>query len=145
MQDSQAFNGTVFGFRDRLGPAVEYRLSGLVGVQGIRFAPQPARGTVRAVHLQHTQTVPAQGSGEFGPVGACSFDTDGSDRTAASDEIHDLVVSGSHGEEFPVREGFAVFVDDGHMVCVGVGVDTGDDFACLICHDGTCPSVEING
>lgn len=37
-QDSQAFNGTVFGFRDRRGPAVEYRLSGLVGVQRVGFA-----------------------------------------------------------------------------------------------------------
>ena len=31
-------------------------------------------------------------------------------------------------QEFLVREGFAVLVDDGYVVCVGVGVDTAMTF-----------------
>jgi len=46
--------------------------------------------------------------------------------------------------EFLVREGFAVFVDDGYVVCVGVGVDTRDDFCWFACQDGNCPSLASN-
>ncbi len=44
----------------------------------------------------------------------------------------------------PVCKGFAVFVDHGYVVCVGVGVDTRDDFCWFACQDGNCPSVEFN-
>ena len=80
-----------------------------------------------------------EGSGEFGAVGACSFDTYGGDCAVGGDEVDAFPVSGSHGQEFLVREGFAVFVDDGHVVCVGVGVDTRDDFCWLACQDGNAP------
>lgn len=52
------------------------------------------------------------------------------------DEVDDFPVSGAHGQEFLVGEGFAVFVDQGHVVCVGVGVDTRDDFCWFACQDG---------
>ena len=42
-------------------------------------------------------------------------------------------------QEFLVREGFAVFVDHGDVVGVGVGVDTRDDFCWLACQDGNAP------
>jgi len=41
----------------------------------------------------------------------CSFDTDGGDCAVGGDEVDYFPVSGSHGQEFPACEGFAVFVD----------------------------------
>jgi hypothetical protein len=57
----------------------------------------------------------------------------------AGDEVHYLAVSRSHGQEFPVRNWFTVFVDYGHVVCIGVCVDAGDDVAWFCCQDGSGP------
>ena len=42
-----------------------------------------------------------------------------------------------------VGEGLAVFIDDGHVVSVSVGVDTGDDFGCFGYQDGSCPAPSL--
>lgn len=66
-------------------------------------------------------------------------DAYGGDCAVAGDELYDFPVAGSHGQELPVCEWFAVFVDDGHVVCVGVGVDAGHDCGRFVCQDGMCP------
>jgi hypothetical protein len=99
----------------------------LVGIQRVGLPLESAGGPVWAVDLQHGQSFIPEGSGELGAVGACSFDSDGDDCAVGGDEVDDFPVSGAHGQEFLVREGFAVFVDHGYVVCVGVGVDTRDD------------------
>lgn len=57
----------------------------------------------------------------------------------AGDEVRNLAVSGSHCQEFFIRKWLAVFVDDGHVVCIGVCVDAGDDVAWFCCQDGSSP------
>lgn len=45
----------------------------------------------------------------------------------AGDEVDDFAVSGAHGQKIPVSDGLAVFIDDGHVMRVGMGIDPSDD------------------
>jgi hypothetical protein len=42
-------------------------------------------------------------------------------------EIKDLAVSGAHGKELLIGQRFAVLVDDGDVVSIGMGVDADED------------------
>ena len=79
-------------------------LGGLVGVQRVRFALEPASLPVRAHDFQDLDAFPGQDPGEFGTVAAGAFDAGGNDRAESGDELDDLPVAGTDGQEFLVGD-----------------------------------------
>ncbi|WP_306926984.1 hypothetical protein [Arthrobacter globiformis] len=57
----------------------------------------------------------------------------------ADDELYDLAVSGTYCKKLPISDGFAVFINDGHVMRVRMGVDPDDD-TCFGIQSRSCPS-----
>ncbi|WP_284981815.1 hypothetical protein [Arthrobacter sp. efr-133-TYG-118] len=58
----------------------------------------------------------------------------------AGDEFDNFSVSGAYCQEFAIRDGLAMFIDDGHVMGVGVGIDAGDDDIRVGSQGRNCPS-----
>lgn len=58
----------------------------------------------------------------------------------AGDEVKQLTVAGGCCWELLISDGFAVFGDNGDVVCVGVGVNTDDDLRSFLGQYGDGPA-----
>jgi hypothetical protein len=115
-----------------------------VGVEGVRLPVGPAARAVGSVNFHHAESCRRQDPAELSTVRTGPFDPDRLDGSEATDPVQQSAIALRGSQELPVGELSTELVDDGRVMGVGVGVDTGGDISFLGRSRGRTAQVDID-
>lgn len=129
------------GFRDRRRGLAQHGPGDLLGVETVGLAVHSPGQPVGPVHLDYALSGPRQRPCQGRAERAGALDADRHDLAVATHPGQQLLVAMVERRELLVTEQATVFVNDGGVVGVFVGVDATDDSRGFGCHAGIRSSV----
>jgi hypothetical protein len=132
--------------------AAHHRFGRAVGVQGIGLG-QPPLLPVGPVDFHDGEPAGRQHAGDLGAIASGAFDANGQDVPGTVEKFHDPPVPGGGCGESLITQGPAVFVNDGHVMGIGMSIDAGihirlyrlheeqRTFRSVVVRGRACPSV----
>lgn len=124
-ENPQRLDLTISGLRDGVS-ATEHRQSGLVGIDRIRLATQPASLPVLPNDLDDGEAGGREFPCDAGAVGSSSLNPDAVDMAVRVEEVDDLRIAAAGRRELAVCDGTAEVINDGDVMGVLMRIDPCD-------------------